>query len=177
MNRYCPIIKECCKAGVCMAWRKNDCSIFFFLEQLGGSQVLPKRDQGLRDQILRDEQRVQQLLPECLEWARGSKITRATRKDITTFLILKNTDLCEAGVRTLWRQVKGKLRELAEVASQTWRENGSNAGLAWSSGESEALIREFDSGKSISDLALIHKRSIRAIELRLEKLRKIHLPK
>jgi len=179
MQRYCPIIKGPCKAEACMAWREDGCSIFSFLERFTLTDVPPGR--VAREQIVEDERKAQQLLEECLEWAKSNKIIRPTREDINTFLNVKNTVLCEPAMRFLWRQVKAKLREsrkeMAQMASQNWRDNTSNAGLAWSSDEDKALAREFDSGKRISELAQIHKRSLRAIELRLEKLGRIQLPR
>lgn len=84
-------------------------------------------------------------------------------------------------MRMLWRQAKAKLRESKRemdiIASQKWRENKSNVGLAWSSDEDDALLKGFDSGKGCLDLSKIHKRSIRAIELRLEKFGKLQLSK
>ena len=181
VQRYCPIIKETCKVEACMAWRDHDCSIFSFLERFTVTNVLPGRVEVATEQIVEDERKTQELLPECLEWAKSNKINRPTREDINTFLIVKNSPLCEAAMRTLWRQVKTKLREsrkeMAQMASQSWRDNPSNVGLAWSSDEDEALTGEFDSGKRISELAQIHKRSVRAIELRLEKLGKIQVPR
>ena len=84
-------------------------------------------------------------------------------------------------MRLLWRQAKVKLRELKRemdiLASQKWRENKSNIGLAWSSDEDDALLKGFDSSKSSFDLSKDHKRTVRAIEIRLAKYGKIQLTK
>jgi hypothetical protein len=96
-------------------------------------------------------------------------------------LTIKGASLGESGMRSLWRQVKAELRalkrEMDGLASQKWRENKSNMGLAWSSDEDKALMTGFDAGKNCHDLSGIHKRSVRAIELRLEKFGKIQLSK
>jgi hypothetical protein len=51
-----------------------------------------------------------------------------------------------------------------------------NAGRPWSEEEDARLGRTFDSGKSIEELAAIHKRSKWAIEARLARLGKIPEP-
>jgi predicted nucleic acid-binding protein len=181
MIKICPFIKDICKGDTCLAWQDKGCSIFTFLDHFKGSNLIFEKQQGLRERILEDEVKIPQLVSECLEWSKRKKITRPTKEEINAFLIVKNITLYETSMRSLWRQVKAKLREskreMAQIASQSWRENISNIGLAWTSNEDEALIREFDSGKSSSDLAQIHKRTLRAIELRLEKHGKIQLPK
>lgn len=45
-----------------------------------------------------------------------------------------------------------------------------NAGMPWSSEEDEDLAREFDAGKSLGELAAIHRRTGGAIQARLVKL-------
>lgn len=181
-NKFCPIVKDVCKDEICMAWEGDNCMVFTFLKHLDNSDhLIPGSSYGLREQILKDEEKAEQLLPECIEWAQSKKITRPTREEIRTFLVVKGAPLCETAMRSLWRQVKAKLREskreLDYLASQKWSENSSNVGLAWSSDEDDALIKGFDLGKSCFDLSKIHKRSIRAIELRLVKFGKVQLVK
>jgi hypothetical protein len=50
---------------------------------------------------------------------------------------------------------------------------GANTGSKWLEHEIHKLIEEFDSGKSISEIAILHKRSEGAIKSRLNKLGKI----
>lgn len=179
-SKFCPIVKDLCQSEICIAWKDGDCSVFAFFKHLDSSNCVFSKNE-LRDGILKDEEMVEQLLPECLDWAKNKKITRPTKEEIKTFLIVKGVNLCETAMRMLWRQAKVKLREskreMDYLASQNWRENASNVGLAWSSDENDALLKGFDLGKSSLELSKVHKRSVRAIELRLEKFGKIQLPK
>jgi hypothetical protein len=45
-----------------------------------------------------------------------------------------------------------------------------HVGKTWSADEEAALVRQFQSGISIADIAKDHKRTIRAIEARLERI-------
>ena len=134
-----------------------------------------------REQIIKDEEKAAQILPECFEWALNKRITRPTSGEIRAFLTIKGVILGETATRSLWRQVKVELREskneMAGLTSQNWRENSTNIGLAWSSDEDDDLLKGYDSGKNSLDLSRIHKRSVRAIELRLEKFGKLQLAK
>ena len=48
-----------------------------------------------------------------------------------------------------------------------------NAGKPWENDEDEQLVKEFDSGENIREIARIHKRTTGAILSRLEKLGKM----
>lgn len=181
-NKFCPIIKDICKGDLCLAWNEGICSVFNFFANLNNLNRLNSEKTYIsKEQIIKDEAMAEQLLPDFLEWALSKKITRPTREEIKTFLTVKGIIFCEAAMRLLWRQAKVKLRELKRemdiLASQKWRENKSNIGLAWSSDEDDALLKGFDSGKSSFDLSKEHKRTVRAIELRLAKYGKIQLSK
>jgi hypothetical protein len=45
-----------------------------------------------------------------------------------------------------------------------------NVGLPWSDEEERTLVSEFQSGDSLADIAAKHRRTVRAIEARLERL-------
>ena len=185
-SKFCPIVKEVCKDDICMAWQGGNCSILTFfksdrLTDNGSNQFLFSHSNRSREQILADEVKVEQLLPDCLEWARSKKITRPTREEIKIFLTVNNITLSYPAMRLLWQQAKVKLREwkmeTQQLVSEQWRANPSNIGMAWSTDEDEALLKEFDLGNKLLDLARLHKRTIHAIELRLEKFGKIQLAK
>ncbi len=179
-NKFCPIVKDLCQGEICMAWKDRDCSVFAFIRILSNSDGFITKN-WLQDGILKDEEMVEQLLPECLDWAKDKKITRPTKEEIRSFLIVKGVTIGETAMRMLWREAKTKLREskreMDYLTSQNWWENKSNLGLAWSSDENDALLKGFESGENILELSKIHKRSVRAIELRLEKFGKIQLSK
>lgn len=181
-NKYCLIVKDACKGDACLAWDVSGCMVLNFFANYNNLNRLNTENTYIsREKILKDEAKAEQLVPDCLEWALSKNITRPTREEIKTFLTVKGITICEAAMRILWRQAKAKLREskreMDYLASQNWRENTSNMGLAWSSDENDALLKEFDSGKSSNELSKIHKRTLHAIELRLEKFGKIQLSK
>jgi hypothetical protein len=181
-NKFCPIIKDPCKGDLCLAWDVSGCTVLnFFANFINLNRLNTEKTHISKEQIIKDEAKAEQLLPDCLEWALSKNITRPTREEIKTFLTVKGITICEAAMRILWRQAKVKLRESKRemdiLASQKWRENKSNIGLAWSSDEDDALLKGFDSGKSSFDLSKDHKRTVRAIELRLAKYGKIQLIK
>ena len=181
-NQFCPMIKEVCKRDGCLAWNGVICSILTFYQNHQNNAPdfnWLKNIAVSREQLLVDEAQVEQMLPDCLEWAKSKKITRPTQEEIKTYLTVKNISISYPGMRLLWQQAKARLhewkRETEQFTSEHWRDNPSNVGLAWSSEEDEALIKGFDTGSSLHDLARLHKRSVRAIELRLLKFDKIKL--
>lgn len=137
-NKFCPIVKDACKGDLCLAWDEGICSFFNFFASFNNLNCLNTENTYIsREQILKDEAKAEQLLPETPRIEKRNGYSRITKM----------------------------------------ADNKSNIGLAWSSDEDDALLKEFDSGKSSHELSKIHKRTLHAIELRLEKFGKIQLSK
>jgi len=78
-SKFHPIVKDVCQGEICMACKDGDCSVFAFFKHYGNSNCLISGNES-RDGILKDEEMVEQLLPECLDWAKNKKITRPAFK-------------------------------------------------------------------------------------------------
>lgn len=103
-NKFCPIIKDTCKGDACLAWDEGICSVFNFFEHFNNlNRLNTEKTYISKEQIIKDEAKAEQLLPDCLEWALSKNITRPTREEIKTFLTVKGITICEAAMRILWR--------------------------------------------------------------------------
>jgi len=71
-------------------------------------------------------------------------------------------------LRALWLAS----RALQEQRLRQLRQNAlpANVGKPWSEDENSALIAEFQSGRALSDIAVLHRRTQAGIQARLEKL-------
>ncbi|PYZ94962.1 hypothetical protein CR194_05450 [Salipaludibacillus keqinensis] len=74
-------------------------------------------------------------------------------------------------VRALFIAVKGL--EKLEISEKRQKRLPENAGKGWDEEEEELLIEAFDNGKTIKELAELHKRTNSSIKARLIKLEKI----
>ena len=78
-------------------------------------------------------------------------------------------------VRALFAAIHG-LQNAAPRPDKSDRPAPENAGRPWSQEEDSRLGQAYDSGKSVEELALVHKRSKWAIESRLARMGKIPEP-
>jgi hypothetical protein len=74
-------------------------------------------------------------------------------------------------VRALFVAVSALTR--LEIRERRDKRLPDHAGMTWKGREDQKLFEEFDSGKSIPDLAVVHKRTQGSIQARLEKLGKL----
>jgi len=79
-------------------------------------------------------------------------------------------------VRALYQAVRALESATAAQKRQASRSTASNAGKPWTKDEDEQLLKAFDAGKSVDELAAEHSRSRLAIEARLAKFGKVSMP-
>jgi hypothetical protein len=111
------------------------------------------------DGFLMQEQRARKILQALVEG-----VDPTTGVELESGTVLQRADVLRAllaGVNAL-DQVSARAQRRALLPD--------NVGRTWSADEERALVTEFQAGDSLSDIAAKHRRTLRAIEARLERL-------
>jgi len=105
------------------------------------------------------EQRARKILQALVEG-----VDPTTGAELEAGTVLQRADVLRAllaGVTAL-EQVSARAQRRAQLPD--------NVGRTWSADEERALVTEFQSGDPLPDIAAKHRRTLRAIEARLERL-------
>jgi hypothetical protein len=112
-----------------------------------------------KDGFVMQEQRARKILQALVQG-----VDPATGEDLANETVLQQADVLRAllaGASAL-EQISARAQRRAQLPG--------NVGRTWTSDEERDLVTAFQAGDALSDIATKHKRTLRAIEARLERL-------
>jgi hypothetical protein len=114
--------------------------------------------------MVRKETQMKELKARQILQALVQGVDPLTGEELSAATVLQHAEVLRAllaGVAAL-EQVAARAQRRAQLPG--------NVGRAWSTDEEHTLVAAFQSGEAVTDIALRHRRTLRAIEARLERL-------